>query len=111
MGLRSEYPRLNRGRDTAPIDDASEVWIIPCFFVRERCRGQGVAAALLDAAVRFAMQHGAAFVEGVPGDPATRLRSAAASYTGTTAMFRRAGFVERARRTPKGRVVMRKDLA
>ncbi len=110
VGPREDYPRLNRGRDTAPIDEASGVWVIPCFFVREGGRGHGLAAALLEAAVRFATEHGAAAIEGVPVDPATQPRSATASYTGTVSMFQRAGFAERARRTPKGRVVMRRPL-
>ena len=110
VGPRDDYPRLNRGRDTAPIDDSAGVWVIPCFFVRERYRGHGVATALLEAAVRFAMAGGAAAIEGVPGDPTTKSRSAAASYTGTVPIFRRAGFVERTPRTPRGRVVMRKHL-
>lgn len=108
VGWRTDYPRLNRGRDTAPVDETRGVWAIPCFFVREDYRGKGVARALLDAAVQFAAENGAYAVEGIPGDPATRTRSASASYTGTVEMFRRAGFTEVARRTPKGRVVMRK---
>ena len=110
VGNRPAYPRLNRGRDTAPIDGATGGWVIPCFFVREAYRGRGMATALLNAAVEFAHEHGASAVEGVPGDPATRRRSPTASYTGTTAMFAQAGFVECARRTPKGRVLMRREL-
>jgi hypothetical protein len=63
---------------------------------------------LLDAAVDFAVSHGARRVEGVPVDPATRTRSSSASYTGTLPTFLSAGFSEMARRTPKGRVVVRK---
>lgn len=110
VGPRSDYPRLNRGRDTAPVDDNPDTWVIPCFFVREEYRGQGVATALLDGAVNHAGEQGALVVEGIPSDPATRRRSPTASYTGVTGMFERAGFVECARRTPKGRVLMRKEL-
>lgn len=110
MGPRADYPQLNRGRDTAPIDDASGICIIPCFFVRERYRRYGVATSLLAAAVRFVMAGGAAAIQGVPGDPTTKSRSATASYTGTISMFQRAGFAERARRTPRGRVVMPRHL-
>jgi GNAT superfamily N-acetyltransferase len=107
VAARDEYPRLNEGRDTAPVGDPAGVWAVPCFFVLEGHRGQGVAGALLDAAVALAFAHGARAVEGVPVDPATRSRSPAASYTGTTAMFAARGFREVARRSPRGRVVMR----
>ena len=107
---RDQYPRLNAGRQTAPVDDLPGVWAVPCFFVLAEARHQGVARALLAAAVAFAAAEGAAAVEGVPGDPATAHRSASASYTGTLALFASQGFREVARRTPKGRVVVRRDL-
>jgi len=107
-GPREDYPRLQAGRDTAPVDGRPGVWAVPCFFVVEGRRRQGVARALLAAAVEFAAAHGASAVEGVPGDPATRRRTPGGSYTGTTSMFAEAGFVEVARRSPKGRVVMRR---
>jgi GNAT superfamily N-acetyltransferase len=79
---REEYPRLYRGRDTAAVDGSTGVWVVPCFFVVEEHRGRGV----------------------------TRQRTPAASYTGSTSLFAAAGFAEVARRSPKGRVVMRREL-
>lgn len=108
---RSEYPRLNAGRTTAPLGSAEGTWAVPCFFVVPPLRGKGVARALLGAALDLARSEGARWIEGVPGDPATKDRSPSASYTGTVALFRAAGFTEVARRTPKGRVLMRLDLA
>ncbi len=110
LAPRPEYPRLNRSRTTAPVDASPGVWVVPCFFVVPSHRQQGVSAALLSRAVALAQSHGATIVEGVPGDPATRVRTPGASYTGTLALFRNAGFEEVARRTPKGRVVVRKRL-
>lgn len=107
---RAEYPRLNHTRETAAVGACGTVWAVPCFFVLESHRHRGVARALLAAAVELAASAGASAVEGVPGDPDTRARSPSASYTGTTGLFARAGFVEVARRTPKGRVVMRRQL-
>ncbi len=107
---REAYPRLEAGRDTAPVDRRPGVWAVPCFFVLDGHRNRGVAKALLAAAVEFATVHGASAVEGVPGDPATRRRSPSASYTGTTSMFAEAGFDEVARRSPRGRVVMRREV-
>jgi GNAT superfamily N-acetyltransferase len=103
---RDQYPRLNTGRDTRPIDDLPGVWAVPCFFVVKGHRGEGAAAALLDAAVSFAVARGAEVVHGVPVDPATKSRPDSAAYTGAVSMFSRAGFREAARRTPKGRVLM-----
>jgi GNAT superfamily N-acetyltransferase len=108
---RPEYRRLNEGRDTAPVDDTPDVWAVPCFFVVEEARGSGVQAALLNEAVKFAFAHGARHVEGVPGDPATRTRTSSASYTGTLPTFIEAGFSEIARRTAKGRVVVRRTTS
>ncbi len=105
---RVEYPHLNQTRDTAPLGDITRIWVVPCFFVVEANRGQGVATILLNAAVEFAKEHGATAIEGVPGDPDTRTRSPSASYTGSTALFQAMGFQEFCRRTPKGRVVMRR---
>ena len=99
---RAEYPRLNQGRDTAPVDEREGAWVIPCFFVVDSARGSGVARELLDAAVAFAAAHKAKVVEGVPVDPAVRTRSDSATYTGVVSMFADAGFEEVARRTPKG---------
>jgi GNAT superfamily N-acetyltransferase len=107
---REDYPRLQRGRDTGPVDDRPGVWAVPCFFVREDMRGKGVAQSLLAAAVELAAEHGASAVEGVPHDPGVRGRSAPSSYTGTTGMFRKLGFVELRRRRPDSRAVMRREL-
>ncbi|MHB8325094.1 MAG: GNAT family N-acetyltransferase [Candidatus Dormibacteria bacterium] len=107
---REEYPRLNRNRDTAPVDGRPGVWVVPCFFVVEEHRSRGVTRALLDAAVDLATAASATAIEGVPRGPATRQRTPAASYTGGTSLFAAAGFLEVARRSPKGRVVMRREL-
>ncbi|MHB8296654.1 MAG: GNAT family N-acetyltransferase [Acidimicrobiales bacterium] len=107
---REEYPRLNNGRDTAPVDDQQGVWVLPCLFVAEEHRRKGVTAALVGAAVELARSMGALAIEAVPGDPATLKRTPSASYTGQVGLFGAAGFAEVARRTAKGRVVMRRDL-
>jgi GNAT superfamily N-acetyltransferase len=108
---RGEYSRLARGRDTAPVDDRPGLWAVPCFFVRADHRNGGVTAARLRAAVKFASEHGAVAIEGFPIDPSTRSRSASASYTSVLSTFAAGGFHEMARRTPKGRVIVRRDLS
>ena len=82
------------------------VWAVTCFVVRREHRGSGVAAALLDAAVRHAVAHGARVIEGYPVDRGERPRTTSAElWHGTVGLFARAGFEETARPTP-ARAVM-----
>ena len=91
LGPREDYQRLVHSKVLAPIDERP-VWSIVCFVVARSARGQGVAAALLDAAVDYARQHGATLLEGYPVETdGTRIPSANA-YKGTLGMFERAGF-------------------
>jgi GNAT superfamily N-acetyltransferase len=91
-----------------PIEgDEGCVWSITCFFVRRTHRRTGVAEALLNAAVHHSADHGATVVEGYPVEPGAD--RAADLYPGTVGMFRRAGFHEVRRNTPR-RVVMRYTL-
>ena len=87
---RPEYTRLARSRATPPVDDAP-VWVIPCITVRKGHRGQGIAVALIQAAVSYAAQHGAPAVEAYPRADAVRTGDDNA-YFGTEPLFRRAGF-------------------
>ena len=87
---RRELGRVARSRATPPVDDA-EVWVIPCITVRKGMRGQGIAVALIGAAVEYAAAHGAPAVEAYPraGEERTGDDNA---YFGVEALFRRAGF-------------------
>jgi ribosomal protein S18 acetylase RimI-like enzyme len=105
---RDEYPRLDRSPKLRRVDDRP-VWSITCFTIDRRHRRRGVAGALLDAAVDFARERGAELVEAYPIDTAGRRRSSADLYTGTLAMFERAGFEEVARRG--GRPIVRRTVA
>jgi len=89
-GPRTDFTRLQRAR-TLACDDADRVWSLPCFFVKSGHRGQGVATALLSQALRSLRKRGVAIVEGYPANPRARL-PAAFAFTGTTALFARAGF-------------------
>ena len=106
---REELGRLQRSPHTKPVDDTPDVWAVVCFYVDRPARGTGVATALLDAAVDHAFARGARAVEGVPLDPSRREVDAASAYTGVVQLFERAGFREIARRSEKGRVVMRRE--
>ena len=87
---RSEFTRVDRSRATPPVDDES-VWLIPCITVRKGYRGQGIAIALIRAAVAYAGEHGAPTVEAYPRAGAERTGDDSA-YFGTEPLFRRAGF-------------------
>ncbi len=104
LGPREEFGRLNRSPVLKTIDE-QPVWSIVCFFIDRNHRGRGVGAALLRAAVAYAVSQGAAIVEGYPLDDSAGRLGNSAAYTGVVSMFREAGFEEVARRTP-GRPIM-----
>jgi GNAT superfamily N-acetyltransferase len=107
VGPRGDYERLTHSRVLAPIDD-TPVWSIVCFVVAKRARGQGVARALLDAAIAFARSHGAPALEAYPVEVAEGQRIASANvYKGTLAMFERAGFGLVERRLARGAKIPR----
>lgn len=87
---RTELRRVDRSRATPRVDD-TDVWVIPCVTVRKGQRGRGIAVALIEAAVRYAGEHGAPAVEAYPRAGSERTGDDNA-YFGTEEMFRRAGF-------------------
>ena len=91
VGPRDDYERLKHSKVLAPIDD-KPVWSIVCFVVSRKARNQGVARALLDAAVDYARQHGATLLEAYPVDTDGERVPAAHAFKGTVGMFERAGF-------------------
>jgi GNAT superfamily N-acetyltransferase len=107
IGRRERFPRLERSRVMAPVD-GQRVWSVVCFFVARGARRAGLSRGLLEAAVRLASRHGARLVEGYPHEPRGRLADAFAWF-GLAPIFRRAGFVEVARRAPM-RPVLRRVL-
>jgi len=98
FGPRDDYARLQHSKVLAPLDDRP-VWSIVCFVVSRRARGQGVARALLDAAIDYAREHGATLLEAYPVETDGQRVPAAHAYKGTLGMFTAAGFevVERRR--------------
>jgi ribosomal protein S18 acetylase RimI-like enzyme len=113
VGPRDDYERLQHSRVLAPVDDRP-TWSIVCFVVGRRARRQGVAKALLDAAVRYAREHGARLIEAYPVDTGGERIASANAYMGTLGMYERAGFREvdrrRANATSAERPIMRRAL-
>jgi GNAT superfamily N-acetyltransferase len=114
LAPREDYERLAYSKVLAPVDD-TPVWSIVCFVVSRTVRGQGTAAALLEAAIAFASDHGATTLEAYPVDTGTGRISAANAYHGTLSMFERAGFTVVERRqwnaTTPVRPIVRRTLA
>ncbi|MGZ8563857.1 MAG: N-acetyltransferase family protein [Candidatus Limnocylindria bacterium] len=113
LGPRDDYERLQHSKVLGPVDDRP-VWSIVCFVVARHARGQGVARALLDAAIAYARGHGATLLEAYPADAEGGRIPAAHAFKGTVPMFEGAGFevVERrqANRTSAPRPIVRREV-
>lgn len=105
---RPTYPRLARSKITAS-DGGPETWSVTCFFVHRMGRRRGLAGMLLDAAVDYAREHGAAAVEGHPVDTEGERRGSGDLYHGTLEMFLAAGF-DLVDRRGTHRALVRKEI-
>jgi hypothetical protein len=107
LAPREEYGRVLRSPLVKPLDPHDTgVWSITCFFVRKSHRRTGgrCVARRRGGPRRRA---GRAGRRGVPVEPGED--RSADLYPGTVGMFRRAGFSELRRSTPR-RVVMRRNV-
>lgn len=102
---RDRFPVLERSRILKPVDD-TPVWSVVCLFVAKPHRRRGVTVRLLEAAVRYARDHGATVVEGYPIEPKKPAMPDAFAWVGLASAFRQAGFTEVARRS-ETRPIMR----
>jgi GNAT superfamily N-acetyltransferase len=107
MTPRDELPRLEHSRLLKRVDDVP-VWSLSCFYVRKGYRRQGVMTALIAAAVKAAKRARAPALEAYPVDT-DQPTSSSNLYTGTAAVFARAGFRTVASRAPY-RPIMRHEL-
>jgi len=103
---RADLPWMDGRPDLRRVDEAP-VWSISCFYVRNRHRRRGITKALIDAAVAYAAQAGAAIVEAYPVDKA-QPKGASNAFTGIASSFAKSGFAEVARRSP-ARPIMRRS--
>ena len=114
LGPRHDFSRIANSRATPPVDEVA-AWVIPCITVRRGHRGQGVAVAMIRAAVEYAGKRGAPAVEAYPRADGKKVHDDLA-FVGTNAMFRKAGFRQVRGvlpRLPKGwarRVTMRRTI-
>ena len=91
LGPRTDFNRLEHSRVRPPLDDLP-VWSIVCFVVSKSERGRGLTTRLLDAAMAYAISHGAPALEAYPVDPGKGRIPAALGYTGLLSTFEAAGF-------------------
>jgi GNAT superfamily N-acetyltransferase len=108
VAAREAYPTLERSRVLKRVD-AEPVWSVVCFFVARQWRKKGITGQLLEAAARYAGDHGARIVEGYPVEPKKGSTADAFAYTGLFSSFHKAGFEEVARRSAT-RPIMRKAV-
>ena len=102
---RRDFSALERSRILKPVDD-QPVWSVVCFFVAKPSRRKGVTHQLLTAAVEYARDKGAKIIEGYPVEPKTGSVPEVFVFTGLAPAFRKAGFVQVARRS-ETRPIMR----
>lgn len=114
VGPRADVPEWNgNGRVTAPLDpgeaDDPALWGVSCFVVRAGYRRKGYAGRLLDAAISWARENGAARVDSCPVESDGK-RTASALFHGPAQLFRARGFVSQGERRA-GRPLLRLTFA
>ncbi len=95
---RDSFSVLNRSRVLKKIDE-SPVWSIVCFFVEKNYRNRGLSVQLLRAAIEYVKERGGTLLEGYPVEPRKDRIPAAFAWTGFASAFKKAGFIEVARRS------------
>ena len=88
VGPRESFERLEHSPKLARIDN-QDVWAVVCFYVHPSAKRNGVASALLDAAIARATACGASVLEGYAVQEGHMNIDA---YTGYLPMFLNAGF-------------------
>ena len=109
LGPRAAFPRMERSRLLASVDD-EPVCAITCIFVHRQHRGAGLLTAVLDVVCDYAATLDHAIVEGYPIEPRPGRRAGSdTAMTGIASAFLAAGFTEVAR--PRAdRPIMRRSL-
>ncbi|HVN54381.1 MAG TPA: GNAT family N-acetyltransferase [Anaerolineaceae bacterium] len=95
---RETFPGLENSRIMKRVDE-QPVWSITCFFIPRPYRRRGIMLRLVQEAVKFARERGAAIVEAYPHEPRDETVPGEFVFTGLASAFRSAGFIEVARRS------------
>jgi GNAT superfamily N-acetyltransferase len=102
---REHFPSLENSRILKPVDE-KPVWSISCLFVEKNYRNKGVSIKLLQGAIEFVKRQGGKIVEGYPTEPKKDRVPDVFVWTGIASAYKKAGFVECARRS-ETRPIMR----
>ena len=105
---RTTYGAAERSHVLKRIDD-EPVWSIVCFFVHRTYRRQGLARALINAAVKYAGSQGAHIIEAYPTSARGRDLPPVSSFMGVPELFAKNGFSVVADPS-ENRQVMRRSL-
>ena len=90
---------LGRSPTLKPIDE-KPVWSIVCFFVSKPYRQSRLTHLLIQAAIRYAKEHGAKIIEAYPIDVHAK-HIEYERYSGLTTTYEEEGFKEVARRSER----------
>ncbi|MCP4566925.1 MAG: GNAT family N-acetyltransferase [FCB group bacterium] len=110
FGPRTSFPRTERMKAYSR-DDIEKVWSVNCFFIDKDYRHQGLAWAMLEAALKCMKKRKVEIVEGYP-TPLTKdgkKLPAAFAYTGPLKIFEDSGF-EIIQRVSYSRPLVRRRL-
>jgi GNAT superfamily N-acetyltransferase len=102
---RERFPALERSRILKKIDE-EPVWSISCLFVEKNHRQKGLSVQMAKAVVDHVKKEGGNIVEAYPVEPKKHRAPPVFVWTGLASGFRKAGFVECARRS-ETRPIMR----
>lgn len=105
---RTSLPGLANSRFFKTELKTEGVWSLSCFVVRRPYRGRGLTTVLTKAAIQFAHERGARFLEAYPWDTGEK-KDPAIIYTGMASTFSRLGFEVVQRKAPH-KPMMRLDL-
>jgi GNAT superfamily N-acetyltransferase len=105
LGRRETFDRLEQSAKLGRVD-GEDVCSIVCFYVHPAAKRQGVATALLDAAIDYARTHGPRTIEAYP---VRERHMNIDAYTGYLRMFLDAGF--EVVRDAGRRIVVRRRVA
>jgi GNAT superfamily N-acetyltransferase len=105
---RPTYGSLNRSPILKRIDD-QPVWSLVCLFVAQEVRRQGVAEALVRAAIDHVSQQGGRIIEAYPTVSSKDDLPPVSSFMGVPDLFLRLGFKEVARPS-KSRMIVRYEI-
>lgn len=102
---REKFPAIERSRILKKVDELP-VWSISCFFVEKNNRRKGLIVQLLRAAIGYVKSRGGKALETYAVEPKKDRMPDVFAWTGLASAFKKAGFIECARRS-ETRPIMR----